>query len=473
MLTLSLVAEEPPRSGDREVQPLDWEAIVPEEFRAKVQPAPDEENAYALWRNIDPSALVADFFEEEAIAEAHDFLSAPSDPSFGEYVASIDDETWPKLDAWLEARGELLEKIQRGAERPRLVVPSAELFAGDPTSVPRLAAQHRLARAMSALRRKHDARALAEVRAAQAIARRLGSRDGPLVLFMMSISLRSECTAALRRIVAAGRLTEEELRSIAVEGPDPEGFRAALQSEFGRYVVPPLRAISPADPIAGVLRMFFPANLLEGPLRDEIRTKLAHILDGHGAPFDSAATLRLALDRYREIIAILVDGRKAGPTTTALEAELGAWPSALRIESLIWHAVGDTEEKIDVTDRALEAAKRAMERVTNPLGKLVALDVMPLGDIVAYPGYLRSARLGAMATRVMIALRRYELREANLPATLEELVRAKLLPAVPVDPYTKKAIAYDRAGRRLEFSPLASDPEGEDGDEAKPLGWEF
>lgn len=124
---------------------------------------------------------------------------------------------------------------------------------------------------------------------------------------------------------------------------------------------------------------------------------------------------------------------------------------------------------------AYERYARAMDAGKNTLGRsmLTAMSNEPI-DEVGPPGPFRSsyeARTFLEKQRAVAAIMVFRQERGHLPATLEELVDAKILPSVPHDYLAGRPLRYSRQGARLwSVGPNGNDEDGTTEEEFKFAG---
>jgi hypothetical protein len=90
----------------------------------------------------------------------------------------------------------------------------------------------------------------------------------------------------------------------------------------------------------------------------------------------------------------------------------------------------------------MAAARQALRRVHNPVGKLMAVQTDTTNAVrrAFHIGLLRND-----VAQVMLAMRLYMDQHSEPPKLLNDLVDGGLLPKVPVDPFSAKPLSYSPA----------------------------
>ncbi len=100
-----------------------------------------------------------------------------------------------------------------------------------------------------------------------------------------------------------------------------------------------------------------------------------------------------------------------------------------------------------MTDGQLAAARKSLLSVSNPIGKRYIESSLVDSKILHTTALTQQAKY--QGTRLVLALRQYELAEGELPRALEALVERKILSELPVDPFSERAFGYSRRARTV------------------------
>lgn len=178
-----------------------------------------------------------------------------------------------------------------------------------------------------------------------------------------------------------------------------------------------------------------------------VRQGMVRLFKGHPKPFNHAETVSL----YSEIVTSMIGDlssswlqRKRDYVST-YRKEVELWPEQLRFLNRLFHGVGDESE---LTNTAIEAAKAALAKVRNPIGKLMLL------DLEVFENVRRAFHIGQLRTDIallVIAVRLFRDRNGRLPHALSDLVDSSLIDSVPVDPFSGESVRYD-AKRKVVWS---------------------
>jgi hypothetical protein len=216
--------------------------------------------------------------------------------------------------------------------------------------------------------------------------------------------------------------------------PDPQDIQdrlAGLPEEGLPPVIPPLKHLAS--------RLSWNAWVME--------RNIASLLEAHPKPFDRAATLRLGSERLAELIRSLTDpwDPRESELDSAEANGLGGWPRDLMPWGLFY-----LRDELDLPDPRIPRGREALRAVDNPLGKLLVYSVFHPVEVVNREHLFRWLAM-RRGTAAVLGLMSYEARRGALPASLEELVSQRILPSVPMDPFTGAVLGYSRT-RRLVWS---------------------
>ncbi|REK17303.1 MAG: hypothetical protein DWQ37_06780 [Planctomycetota bacterium] len=240
------------------------------------------------------------------------------------------------------------------------------------------------------------------------------------------------------------------------------GMRKAIRAEYSFYIVPELERLKDAD-TRTILESLAPwdENLAFMVPRSEYDLrleKLSQLFCGHPNAFDAEDTRRRAVAQYATWIHELdlswaAHQARPDPAPTA---ELAAWP-----EQLATSLFGNGKAG-ELSETELATARKRLRCVDNPIGKQF------LEQTLLESKALHRSALAAEAqhagTRLLLATRAYKLERGELPPTLESLVEATILEALPMDPFTDKPFRYSREERAI----WSVGPDGDVSPDASP-----
>ena len=259
--------------------------------------------------------------------------------------------------------------------------------------------------------------------------------------------------------------------------PSLESLRRVYQVEFCYRVLPDLShyPAAPLDALVDVLltrRIGIPesaaareAHKVDKNAFDMVRRGLLTILRGHSAPLDKADTVRVW---SRLLAAQMADldkpyFRRQRDLGKGVRNEVAPWPQCLDVRKIALSVFNfESLKPAKATDTELAAARQALAKVSNPLGKHLAIvDI----DVNSLRKSLEELRAWYTATKTVLAVCRFRSKYGWLPQSLDALEQEKLLDSVPLDPFSGQPLRYSRE-RGLLWS-VGVDEKNGDGD------WDF
>jgi len=318
----------------------------------------------------------------------------------------------------------------------------------------RLASEDKLAEAAHASRTMSEAFRLLEV------------GDGGTVDYLNAIAWEANSWALARQLAAHPKADGNFVRSLLVGLPvrdDPlDGLRRTARAECCSFLLPVAAKTEGAD-LAETVEIMLGWNRRVGefsPRKDyELqRKKLLQLFECHPKPYDLADTVERASAQSAAIIRALDLPWQAfnALPLSGPPKELAAWPDKLSM-SLDCGAVGAG----DITDAQIRAARKELLPVENPLGKKFVDEYTGASRWLREMAEKNQAQFEA--TRLFLAIRIFALEQGKLPANLDALVDARILDAVPLDPFSGRPFHYSPTKQVLwsvcpngQFSPVAS-----------------
>lgn len=165
----------------------------------------------------------------------------------------------------------------------------------------------------------------------------------------------------------------------------------------------------------------------------------AQVLDGHESPFDRKATVDSAVEIYRESLKNV--GRKwsdqlsVRPLVVALVKD---WPM-----SRLSGGTGESKE----AEAELEIARQKLLAAENPYGKFALWYFLPFSDHSEVAPFRTRADINA--TKTVLGLRMFKLRNGRFPGTLNELATIGVVKPMPLDPFIDLPFEYDLKEMRI------------------------
>jgi hypothetical protein len=450
-------------SGERVERPKDADPVgrllehVHTDMLYEPVTVPDDENAYLVWVNLpeDPRPGAGEKDEDDDLV-----LDALADGAFPSGPVG------ERLAAALEDRKNLFEAFEEGTRRGKFRYPrgplgvAAEEHERAVVLFTRLvfAVRWRILRVKLAASRGDFGLVERDVLILLRTAAILGSSEEGLFVQMMAGgvgSLGEQLIRWLARVENVPVNLLEQLLPRLRGPPDRTSAAMALRAEFRNYFLPALAKLpDAADPAR--LAEAHAEDIKAGEYRESVVRHTAAILEGHPKPFDKEATVRLASELTGRILQSLeVSWRnRAGNVGAGVVRDTEAWPEELVAIDLVFFP--ESTNPVELTEEAVEKAREALRRVENPFGKLMVRRYKAIERAIDYPRVRETDR---EATRAVVALRIHARRNGGaLPAGLEDLVTAKILPSVPRDPFTDEPFRYSRE-RAIVWS---AGPDGKD-----------
>ena len=451
---------ERPRDGDPVGRLLEH---VHRDMLCEPAAVPDEENAYLVWARLPESPHPGDGEEDED----EDLV-----------LAALEDGAFPsgalgeRIAAALEERKDLFEAFEEGTRRGKFRYPRGPLGV-DAQEHERAAVlwtglvgafRWRILRVKLAASRGEFDLVEKDVLVLLRTAAILAASEEGFFVQMMAMSLRflgQQLIRWLARQEVPLDLLERLLLQITGP-PDRTSAAIALRAEFRNYFLPPpARIPDGADPVR--LAEAHAEDIEAGEYRESIVHYTAAVLEDHSNAFDKEATIRLASGLMAKVVKSLdLPWRdRARDVAAEVLGETEGWPRELLNPEPIFP---DSKEPVVLNAEAVSKARDGLRRVENPFGKLLVRRVhsgpfflSSFEDLAVMQP--RTAEAQREGTRAVVALRIHARRNTDaLPAALEELVAAKILPFVPRDPFTDEPLRYSRE-RAIVWS---AGPDGKD-----------
>lgn len=277
-------------------------------------------------------------------------------------------------------------------------------------------------------------------------ARLLKDGGGVYVEYLIACACEGDSWNLMRRIGQSVKTPPNTIRRMLTELPGRQvssiGLRSAIRSEYCHYLLPELlkgdgletkRAVEVFFDWSEGLELFLPRKKYEARC-----DKIARMLEGHPKAFDLIETVKLSSAHHAGLIhdcELPWAKLKLQPDRMPSE-ELTAWPKQLSISVL------DEVDPDEVTASQLAASRQKLMRIANPLGKKI-VDSCQLDSKT-----MRRAALSNQArydgTRLFLAVCIFVREQGKFPASLDDLIEARILESVPLDPFSSERFHYSR-----------------------------
>jgi hypothetical protein len=389
------------------------------------RPVADDDNAYPLV--IEATRLEA--MDADPAACFHDGGSTYH-AEWPEVVRGADTNC---IERALDANAPALEVFDRALARPDLQSPLLRL----PLELPNFAPMRRLAilkleRAKARLRAGDSQGAIQDLQGLLRYARLFEAGDGGLIHLLVGVAIDGFAMAGARAYAAHPNADEPSLNalleSVVLNEHNLSAVTAqAWQVEFNCVAVRVAEQVfNDGVGLPGGIPEWFFGTGSESARAGRI------VFAGHPNALDPRETLQLASERVAAMVeAAQKDvGRPVTDLDAKLRVELAAWP-----------------DRWNISVRAARKVRAEMAAVDNPVGKWWALqEVSPWWTYLDNVSLFRAIARG---TSTLLALRLYELRTGELPATLTDLVSEGILATPPVDPYSGRPLGYHKIARAV------------------------
>jgi hypothetical protein len=437
--------------------------LIPEELVYHRKPLADDKNAFGplqeAWKHVLPIAR----FQRELGGKVNLRALCNLDETYR------DPEIGRQLEALLDKNRRALELMDEAIARGRLQFPPRPNGRGDrnanklgdPATLCRDLVDLRCLRSRWYFEHKEYVKSAEELQAVVRFGGILDGSDGAGLprlsgrVFPILAALHMETLAHRKEVpteVVAGMLVALEQAA-----PSEEVVIEGVRQDFALVVLPMLADIPKdgelAKAVAAIIDKRWPRNAdvkltspkLEGKLA-ALQAGILDLLKDHPEPYDWADAIRLvALSAGNEIQTLKHPWahRKPDPTAT-VSAEVAAWPAPLSVSFLRMvplYLGRDDDEPL--SSENLAEAREQLRKVRNPLGKHLIQDML-IGNEPSLSATRFRDRAQLEAARCIVAIYLYERKVGARPERLDDLVKAKILPEVPRDPFDGKPLRYSR-----------------------------
>ena len=179
----------------------------------------------------------------------------------------------------------------------------------------------------------------------------------------------------------------------------------------------------------------------------------------HPKPFDAKAEIETSIRHYRIYRTNSLAPWSERNGEVELEHEEAHTNLVQDIVSLMELVQNDS---LPLSQQAAQKARIAYGKIKNPIGRIFGASII---GFMASDLKVCQVRTEREATRTCLALIIFERQKGQLPATLSELVQAKILKSVPVDPFCGEPLHYSRETRKIWS--VSNDGEDDDGESGK------
>lgn len=245
-----------------------------------------------------------------------------------------------------------------------------------------------------------------------------------------------------------------------------EAFQQSMRSELRDFAANEVSRLKGPGADMRSTRKLSPLEAESG-WRD-VDTIAQDVLDGHPNPFDRKETMKAAVEIYRALIQnIDLPWARQEPVPKMISELVGDWPTLALSGAPLGHPA---------VRRAIDRNRSYIMKSKNPYGRLAVWFFLPVSDQSRAASF--RCRAGIEGTRLSLAMSLYAKRNGALPGSLEKLREAKILVAVPSDPFSDGPFRYDPKAKRIWSVGIDGTDDGGDGDAgttslAKDLVWDL
>ena len=289
--------------------------------------------------------------------------------------------------------------------------------------------------------------------------------DGSLIHYLVAANARTLVQGAILRLASRSEtplpLMEKLLKDLPSLDAETNIYAHIVRVDFSVYDY----ASYDLKAIAETWSKISETNIAMINYPEELHRPLKVLLDPmlisqHPKPFDMIAEIKKDEFNYRIFRTNSFSAWTNRSLVVAKERAAGREKLLEDIQSLM-ELVKD--EPLPLSKQAAQKARGAYLQIENPIGRLFACSQSGLAETDIRIFRFRAER---EVTRTILALLIFERTKGTLPAKLSDLVEAKILTAVPIDPFADAPVSYSRE-RRIVWSV------GEDGKNDNGNGSEF
>jgi hypothetical protein len=414
----------------------------------------DEDNAVVEWRRA--TKVHVPLGEHEKTAITYAWMPDAKEP---------DVENQNRLESWLRRNKEALDIFDASLHKPK----TQWLELNSPTAEhPELSGfvlliRARLLQAAESTKAGEFGKASDSLIGSLHLTQRAVVADGTLIHYVIECRARSLVEGGILRFAGHADVQPQFLIKLLDELPslndETNSYARTLRVEFTDAVYPGIdlqRVIEKWSKVSetNLAMMIFPEEFRR-PFKILIDPEL---VSRHPMPLDENAEIEKAIRSFR----INRDNTMSSWDSRNLDAETDHFKnSAKLLEDVKPLMEVLKDDHLPLTKQAAEKALPSYLQITNPVGRI--FDADDAGFIVG-DSRIFEVRTEREATRAELAVRIYERAKGHLPESLKELVKEKILDAVPLDPFSDKPLHYSRSKRIIWSVGLDGTDDGGDGD---------
>jgi len=411
----------------------DGKAAFPDDMYCEFKPLPADENAIIEWKKAEPSRVTLSSHENEIIT----YCWKPGAPR-----PSADDRE--DLQGWLRRNQAALDAFAASLKKPGAQWPErnpqnrqpemsffSQLLKGRLVEADQLAEQGRFPEATQFL---EDSLKLAQ----------LGIKgDGQTIQYAIAGNSRDLIQGAILTLASRKRMPLDLMKRLLHDLPPLDSetniYHRVLQFEYmseaqNTWDLKKVSEIYSRMSETNILMMFYPDDC-QRPLRVLLDPNL---VAWHPKPLDMDQELAIDREHYRIYWTnsfspwsnrVDIKGEEQDAIRTNLLAEIAPMMEVVQ------------NDPLPLSRQAAQKIRDAYLKIQNPVGRI--LDCSTIAILVDDSRFFKF-QAERNITRTLLALLIFEREKGVLPAKLSDLVEAKILDAVPVDPFATAPLSYSR-----------------------------
>ena len=360
----------------------------------------------------------------------------------------LDQSQAERLSKWIRANGTALGLIEKSLQKDRAQIPAWDSLQPMPYGVSLInLAKARLFLADQAATKGDHATATKLLLGNLKLSRLLRDAEVPVIHYLIAHSMRSMTDKAIARWARFANPDSKTIQSVLSDlselTDEPAAYERILRVEFTDFILPSVdvKRLSQLWVEAARTNEFVLQMQPEELQRPLLVVHDPTLIELHPKPLDAEKQIRFYETRFRHYAANAKAKWNERGTTLGDQTEKIRTQLLADLKPLL-KATKDAELPLKSTT-ARRVAKHYV-KLDNPVGRFWQAneDSLARSHVRVF-----QARAERAATRTILAIRLYEIKNRNLPSRLDELVAAGFLPAVPIDPFSGESLHYSRDKR--------------------------
>ena len=403
---------------------------------------PTEEDAYIEWAEMDQ--ILTPFSHAPG-----DALFCANDP-IGERANSSEIR---RAEAWVAKNSRALNLFEQSLNKPRAQIPK---LAPDNLRLPVMyklvtVLRARLFLADQAAWRSDQATATNILIRNLKLGRMVGSADGAILgPYQLSGTYHYISQQGILRWAWHATSDPKSIRAILAEVPElqgePENFVRMAKTYFTEIQSGDMRMYS-LEYITNLVQRWEP-SIEWFPGRWQRAFQIVHdpaLLALHPRPFEATNDFQSVVESARRTIQ-KVDGPWLPSKATLFSDTDPVGQTYLAELKPLLDATAN--ETLPLSAAAAKKAADFYKSIRNPVGRFWESQRRQ-SDLVGDPAWPYSRRTNRCVARALLAIRIYRLEKGTYPESLDDLVKAKILPEAPIDYFANAPLHYSRSRQML------------------------